>query len=73
MQNKFDNEGFINSINTIKQLPREQWMGFVKNKYQLKNQDITPFEKQAIQIMQSKNPQLALFSNMINSQFGIRF
>lgn len=69
----FDNKGFIEAINTIKQLPRDQWMDFVKNKYKLKNQNFSEYEQQGMQLLQSKNAQLPLFTNMISSQFGIKF
>jgi hypothetical protein len=68
----FDKEGFITAINNMKQRPRTEWLDFAKNMYQSKNQNFTQSEMQARQIMQN-NPQLAQFTNMINSQFGIRF
>lgn len=68
----FDKEGFITAINNMKQRPRTEWLDFAKNMYQSRNQNFTQSEMQARQIMQN-NPQLAQFTNMINSQFGIRF
>lgn len=70
---EFDQQGFITAINNMKKLPRTEWLDFVKNMYQARNQNFTENETQAKQIMQKENPQLAQFVNMINSQFGIKF
>lgn len=69
----FDAQGFMNAINNLKQRPRTEWMDFVKNMYQSQNKNFTEYEQQARQLVQSNNPQLMQFQNMINNQFGIKF
>ena len=69
----FNKQGFINALNEMKQLPRTEWMDFVKNKYS-KAQDGTYDEKlnQAKQMMSNNNPFIQQFANQMG-QFGIRF
>lgn len=70
---EFDQQGFITAMNNMKKLPRTEWLDFVKNMYQARNQNFTENEQQGMQLMKSNNPQIPQFLNMINSQFGIRF
>ena len=69
----FNKQGFINALNEMKQLPRTEWMDFVKNKYS-KAQDGTYDEKlnQAKQMLLNNNPFIQQFANQMG-QFGIRF
>ena len=69
----FNQQGFINALNELKQLPRTEWQDFVKNKYQ-KAQDGTYEQKlnQAKQMMMSNNPYVSQFANAMG-QYGIRF
>lgn len=69
----FNIQGFMNALNQMKQLPREQWQDFVKNLYQSQNANYTENEQQAMNMINSNNPMLQQFANTISNQFGIKF
>jgi len=73
MQNNFNQQGFIQALNELKQLPRTEWMDFVKNKYQkAQNGSYEQNLKQAKQMLNSNNPFIQQFANQIG-QYGIKF
>lgn len=73
MQNNFNRQGFFNALNEMKQMPRTEWLDYVKGKYQ-KAQDGTYDDKlnQVKQMISINNPFIARFANAIG-QFGIKF
>lgn len=73
MTNGFNRQGFTQALNELKQLPRTEWMDFVKNKYQ-KAQDGTYEQKlnQAKQMINNHNPFIQQFANQMG-QYGIKF
>lgn len=69
----FNRQGFMQALQEIQQIPRTDWMDFVKSKYE-KAQDGTYNDKlsQAKQMISSNNPYIQQFVNQMG-QFGIKF
>lgn len=72
MQNRFDLQGFMNAFNQMKQLPKNQWQGFVQNMYQSQNKNFTEAQNQAEQLIKTNSPMITQFANAM-SQYGIKF
>ena len=66
-------QGFMNALNQMRQLPRTEWEGFVKNLYQSQNKNYSENKNQAMQMINTNNPMLQQFANVMSNQFGIRF
>lgn len=69
----FDKQGFLNTINQMKQIPRDKWLEYVQNMYQSRNENFTENKNQAMQMINNNNPMLNQFANMLGNQFGIKF
>lgn len=69
----FDRQGFMNTLNQMKQLPRDKWLEYVQNLYQARNENFTENKNQAMQMINSNNPMLNQFANLMSNQFGIKF
>lgn len=69
----FNRQGFMQALQEIQQIPRTEWLDFVKSKYE-KAQDGTYNDKlsQAKQMMSGNNPFIQQFANQMG-QFGIKF
>ena len=55
----------------MKQLPKDQWQGFVQNMYQSQNKNFTEAQNQAEQLLKTNNPLITQFANAM-SQYGIK-